>query len=101
MRTLLFWTISQDPVDLLPTDAFQAMVQHSGDDQLSPNTGVWLLRSCSRAKEFLREVWSSEKFIDHRLWENAAVLDLLGYDLWPFKPAREFSLARGYALASK
>jgi galactosyl transferase GMA12/MNN10 family len=72
---------SQDPVDLLPKDAYQAMVKHQSGELVSPNTGVWLLRSGQRSRDFLREVWNSEQFIEHRYWENAAVIDLLGYGI--------------------
>jgi hypothetical protein len=49
----------------------------------SANTGVFLVRSTPWARRFLERVWESEQYIDHAWWENAAVLDLLGYELPP------------------
>jgi hypothetical protein len=48
-----------------------------------PNTGVLLFRSSPFATAFLSAVWNSEQFIEHNWWENAAMLDLLGYSLEP------------------
>jgi hypothetical protein len=46
-----------------------------------PNTGVWILRRCWSVRRFLKRVWDSTAWIDHKWWENAAVLEQLGYDL--------------------
>jgi hypothetical protein len=53
---------------------------------LRPNTGVWLLRSGRHAAEYLEAVWASEQYIHDHWWENAAVVDLLGYSMWPCRP---------------
>jgi hypothetical protein len=44
-----------------------------------PNTGVMLLRNSDWTHRFLQDVWDRSDFIHHRFWENAAVLDLMGY----------------------
>mgnify|MGYP001269079836 CR=1 FL=1 len=44
-----------------------------------PNTGVMLLRNCEWTRKFLEKVWNREEYRDHPWWENAAVIDLLGY----------------------
>lgn len=72
-----------DPLSLVPADAFQAMVQHDGDNSITPNTGVWLLRSGEVSDAFLDAVWSKTEYLNHPFWENAAVLDLLGYSFYP------------------
>ncbi|MGZ6993304.1 MAG: hypothetical protein ACXVKJ_19505, partial [Ilumatobacteraceae bacterium] len=47
------------------------------------NAGVFLARSCEFTRELLGAMWANEQFIDHNWWENAALLDLLGYSLDP------------------
>jgi hypothetical protein len=79
---------SLDPVDCLPAEAFQAMVRHQSVEEACPNTGVWLLRSCEATHRFLDEVWNQHQFIDDPWWENAAVIDLLGYSLRPTNQER-------------
>jgi len=81
-------SFDRDPVDDLPADCFQGLVQHTRGDELIPNTGVWLVRSEPRTFEFLDEVWGAEQFIDDMWWENGAVIDLLGYTLRPTRPSR-------------
>lgn len=44
-----------------------------------PNTGVMLLRNSPWMRAFLAEVWERKEYLTHRWWENAAVIDLLGY----------------------
>jgi len=44
-----------------------------------PNTGVFLIRRSEWSQKFLNTVWQMTKYISHPWWENAAVLDLLGY----------------------
>ena len=45
------------------------------------NSGVFLVRSSPFATDLLDAMWNSEQFIEHNWWENAALLDLLGYSL--------------------
>jgi hypothetical protein len=74
----------RDIASEMPGDAFQAMVSHStGWSQEAPNAGVWLLRG-QRAAEFLDAVWAMDKYIDHNIWENGAVCELLGYSIDPY-----------------
>ena len=54
------------------------------------NAGVFVVRSTDWSRRLLTEVWNAEQFIDHNWWENAALLDLLGYSLEPpFAKVRE------------
>ncbi|MDQ3484861.1 MAG: hypothetical protein M3445_05555, partial [Actinomycetota bacterium] len=48
------------------------------------SSGVMLWRSSDWSRAFVDELWSLEQYIDHPVWENAALLDLLGYRLNPF-----------------
>jgi galactosyl transferase GMA12/MNN10 family len=76
---------SRDIADELEPDDLMGMVAHvtpEGDDPI-PNCGVWLLRRDPEVLEFLDVVWGSVRYIDHKWWENAAVLVALGYRLEP------------------
>ena len=54
------------------------------------NAGVFAVHSTDWSRRLLTEVWNAEQFIDHNWWENAALLDLLGYSLDPpFAKVRE------------
>lgn len=70
--------------ELRPDDlmGLSAHVTPEGEDPI-PNCGVWLIRKNAATTEFLDAVWDSTRFIDHKWWENAAVLTLLGYELEP------------------
>jgi hypothetical protein len=75
--------ILDDSVDLtseVAPDAYQALVRHVTHDGDVPNTGVWFLRG-QRGRELLDAVWRREEYSTHKWWENAAVMDLLGYSL--------------------
>lgn len=63
----------------LPATAFMALVDHAGH---MPNTGVWHLRRSAATHEFLELVWAQEDLIDHRWWENQAVVRLLDQPRW-------------------
>ncbi len=79
-------SFDKDLADCVEDDAYQALAVTEWGRELRPNTGVWLLRSGERAARFLDAVWDSEQFIDDRWWENAAVVTLLGYSMWPCLP---------------
>jgi hypothetical protein len=44
-----------------------------------PNTGVMLRRSGDYARSLLDVTWANTRYLDHPWWENAALLDALGY----------------------
>lgn len=64
----------------LPGDRFIAMVEHTVGGKANPNTGVMVIRSGDEARRFFDEVWQKTGYLNHRWWEQAAVMDLLGYD---------------------
>jgi hypothetical protein len=74
---------SVDVADELDRRAQIGLVAHEYDGQVVPNCGVMVVRSRRAARRFLRAVWERTSYVDHKWWENAAVLDLLGYDLEP------------------
>jgi hypothetical protein len=58
-----------------------ALTAHRYADQVVPNTGVIALRSGEFVRRLLDQLWSMTQFIDHKWWENAALLHLMGYDV--------------------
>jgi hypothetical protein len=58
-----------------------AMVAHSYAGQTVPNFGFFVMRSTRRSKQLLDQLWSMTQYLDHKWLENAALLDLLGYDI--------------------
>jgi galactosyl transferase GMA12/MNN10 family len=47
------------------------------------NAGIILVRASDFAQALLGAMWDATQFVDHNWWENAALLDLLGYSLEP------------------
>jgi nucleotide-diphospho-sugar transferase len=70
----------RDIADELPADRFMAMVEHTVAGRANPNTGVMVIRASDEARRFFAEVWEQTQYLNHRWWEQAAVMDLLGYD---------------------
>jgi hypothetical protein len=60
--------------------------QERNPDATVLNAGVLLARSSQFSRDLLGEIWAAERFIDHNWWENAALLDILGYSLEPPYP---------------
>jgi hypothetical protein len=69
---------SADIADELEADRFLGLVRHG--ELGVPNTGVMVWRSGEPARELLDRAWNATRFIHHPWWENAALLDALGYD---------------------
>jgi hypothetical protein len=79
----------RDIADELPGDRFMAMVQHTVAGKANPNTGVMVIRAGDEARRFFAEVWDQTQYLNHRWWEQAAVMNLLGYDPETGERARE------------
>jgi galactosyl transferase GMA12/MNN10 family len=63
--------------------------RHEPSGEVTANTGVLLLRGGRWAERFLAAVWAQEDLVEHRWWENAAVMRLLGYRIDPQPAGRE------------
>jgi hypothetical protein len=61
----------------VPGWAWQALVCHHTDDGEVPNCGVWLVRKPMRTT--LQTIWGMTEHLHHPWWEQAALVDLLGY----------------------
>jgi hypothetical protein len=62
----------------VPADYWQAMVNHHTGDGEVPNTDFWLCRK--PMIPYLQQVWEMTDYICHGWWEQAALLDLMGYN---------------------
>jgi hypothetical protein len=47
-----------------------------GHDFQNLNTGIFVIRNCPLAHEFLTDVWNKTEYMNHIWWEQAAVIDL-------------------------
>jgi hypothetical protein len=84
--------IVDDRVDIareLDDGRFLGLVEHRHPTWRMPNTGVMVLRGGAEAAGFLDAVWVLDRYVEHQWWENAAVCDLLGYELDPPRPVRD------------
>lgn len=67
----------EDIATEIPDDAWQALVAHLTPDGEVPNLGVWFLRRDMRP--VLDHLWKQTQYVQHPWWEQAAMLDELGY----------------------
>jgi hypothetical protein len=56
--------------------------------QRVPNAGVLLIRSGEWSRALFEQAWRHDHLIDHPWWDNAALMEVLGYDLSPAKLTR-------------
>lgn len=56
------------------------MVAHRLGSKTIPNTGVWICRRSPRTFELLEAIWNKTEFIRDGWWEQAALMDLIGYE---------------------
>jgi len=59
------------------------LVQHDHPDfrpTAVPNTGVMLIRNSAWSVDLFNTVWRMTQYLDHPWWENAALIELLGYN---------------------
>ena len=72
-----------DIADELQERDLMALVAHEVAGQVVPNCGVWVLRRHRLVRRWLEEIWNRVEYLDHQWWENAAVIDALGYQVEP------------------
>ena len=75
-----FVDLEADIADRLVDGAFMAVNENVTDRGRVPNAGVMVLRAGEITQRFLREVWARVDRVEHPWWENAAMLDVLGFD---------------------
>ncbi len=73
-----------------------ALVAHKYHGQTFPNTGVMSIRSTFITRRLFRRIWTMDHYLNHKWWENAAFLELLGYktDVEPLIQTKKTSLNR-------
>jgi hypothetical protein len=60
------------------------LVEHAHrSGETTANAGVMMLRSSRWSRRLLRQVWKQADLIEHRWWENAALMRMLGYRIDP------------------
>ena len=70
-------------------DLYLVEHQHAATGEVTANAGVFMLRAGRWAEGFLFSVWAQADLIEHRWWDNAAVMRLLGYRNDPQPAGRE------------
>jgi len=78
---LLLLSPTQDFREEIPSNCVQALVQHETAEGSIPNTGFWYMSS--EMTPFLRDIWECYDLINHRWWDNAALLRTMGYTVDP------------------
>ena len=64
-------------LDDVPADADHALVEHHTECGSVPNCGVWVVRPAMLDR--LREAWDCNRHITHAWWEQAVMLEQMGY----------------------
>jgi hypothetical protein len=63
--------------------------RHAPTGEVTVNAGILMIRAGRWAERFLAAVWAQEDLINHRWWENAAIMRLLGYRIDPQPASRD------------
>jgi hypothetical protein len=70
----------EDLASLVPEASLQALTVHVNKTRsVVPNTGVWLVRT--GMLPYLAQAWEMTHHIHHPWWEQAAIIELMGYAL--------------------
>lgn len=67
-------------------DCWQALVEHETDCGTVPNCGVWVVKP--PMVPVLTDMWNSGDYRDHGWWEQAALLEQMGYEVMTGPHAR-------------
>jgi galactosyl transferase GMA12/MNN10 family len=76
------------------------LVEHAHPSgETTVNAGVMMLRSSRWSRRLLERAWACEDLINHKWWENAALMRLLGYrlDAEPVRPGDDLRPLRRVA----
>lgn len=61
----------------LAPNSWQGLVEHDTSSGIVPNCGVWI---CTQGMlPTLTEIWNEGKHLEHPWWEQAAILERMGY----------------------
>jgi hypothetical protein len=81
-------------LDGFPDYAWQGLVAHETASGTIPNCGIWVLSA--QMLPILQEAWDSEKDIHHPWWEQAAILERMGYQVY-FNSVEHKNVTKLYA----
>jgi hypothetical protein len=70
-----------DIADEIDDTAWHAITCHHTREGEVPSVGVWYVRQ--QMRPWLERAWTLTKYLHHRWWEQAAMLQLLGYQADP------------------
>lgn len=57
----------------------QYLANHNVVGNNNPNCGVWILKK--EMIPYLKTIWNNEKYINNHWWEQAAVVECMGYEV--------------------
>jgi hypothetical protein len=75
----MFVDLKVDLTDELTKGRLCHVAIHRHENQEFPNTGIMVLHQSNWTQEFLKKIYKQNDLINHRWWENASFLRLLGY----------------------
>jgi len=75
----IFTDYKRNIADEIEEDKELYLVKHNIDSKEIPNTGVILIKNSEWSHKLLNQIWEKEEYISHKWWENAALIDILGY----------------------
>lgn len=67
-------------------DGWQALVEHHTESGTVPNCGVWVVTK--HMLPVLDEIWNAERHLTHQWWEQASMLEQMGYEVLSGPAAR-------------
>jgi hypothetical protein len=75
----IFIDYQRNIADEIEADKELYLVKHNIDSKEIPNTGVILIKNSEWSHKLLSQIWEKQEYINHKWWENAALIDILGY----------------------
>ena len=72
------WDTNHDFRNLVSPRKPLALVAHNYHNQWFPNLGVIAIQSTRFTRRLFDRLWEMDEYTNHKWWENAAFLDLLG-----------------------
>jgi len=69
--------------DNIQDEKIQYMVNHHIKDFTVPNIGVWIVTK--KILPYLDIIWENHQYINHGLWEQAALIEMMGYEVDYFR----------------
>lgn len=73
----------EDIFENIEPNIIQYMVNHQIRDFTVPNSGVWMVTK--KILPYLDIIWENHQYINHGLWEQAALIELMGYEVDYFR----------------